>query len=206
MVATGASPWIVPKLCFSVPTGRHVSVPQGSCRPFGTQRAASFNSTGSRPWLQHAVPLGLNRIRSMRCCSATQVPCVPMTCGSTAGYRTPLLRSESQIAFVREDILSNRCRSVLPRKFDALRSNPECLEAAIPIPWTFMSEILASDRRIFERLSSNNNVRFGSVSWPSDGHECPSYLRLFWRAACVSLPVHGDSNSLNGRNRNVPMG
>ena len=28
--------------------------------------------------------------------SAAQAFCVPMTCGSTAGYLTPLLRSESQ--------------------------------------------------------------------------------------------------------------
>ena len=55
------------------------------------------------------------------------------------------------------DILSNRSRGVLPRKFNALWPKPECeMEtgrvpearsiAAIPVPWTFMSEILAMRR------------------------------------------------------------
>ena len=38
----------------------------GSCRPFGTHRNSSYRPTGSRPWRQHAVPLGLNRIHSTR--------------------------------------------------------------------------------------------------------------------------------------------
>ena len=38
-----------------------------------------------------------------------------------------------------------------------------------------MSEILAKQPGLVARLSRQNNVRFDSVSWPSDGHECPSY-------------------------------
>ena len=34
---------------------------------------------------------------NLRRCSAAQAFCVPMTCGSTAGYLTPLLRSESHV-------------------------------------------------------------------------------------------------------------
>ena len=48
VVATGASPWIVPKQRFSVPKGRQVSVPQGSCRPFGTQRHSFFSGPRAR--------------------------------------------------------------------------------------------------------------------------------------------------------------
>gem|GEM_PF-4468500 len=55
------------------------------------------------------------------------------------------------------DILSNRSRGILPRKFNALWPNPECeMEtgrvpearsiAAIPVAWTFMSEILTMRR------------------------------------------------------------
>ena len=33
--------------------------------------------------------------------------------------------------------------------------------AAIPVPWTFMSETLAAHHHIAERLSRHNNVRFG---------------------------------------------
>ena len=49
-------------------------------------------------------------------------------------------------------------------------------KVAIPVAWTFMSEILASHRRIVERLSRHNNQRSDSDSWPYDGHECPSYV------------------------------
>ena len=89
-----------------------------------------------------------------------------------------------------EDILSNRSRGVLPRKYIALLPNPELEEketgrvrearsrAAIPVAWTFMSEILAKHRRIIERLQSHNNFRFDRVSWSCDGHECPSYKLL----------------------------
>jgi len=75
VVATGASPWFVPQPRFSVPKGRHERVlEQGSCRPFGTHRRGVVWSTGSRPWLQPTVPLGLNRIHSKpKACSA--VPC-----------------------------------------------------------------------------------------------------------------------------------
>ncbi len=48
-------------------------------------------------------------------------------------------------------------------------------KVAIPVAWTFMSEILASHRRIVERLSRHINQRFHRVSWRSDRHECPSY-------------------------------
>ena len=51
-------------------------------------------------------------------------------------------------------------------------------DAAIPLAWTFMSEILTRHGRIIERLSMYNKVRFDRVSWPCDGHECPSYIRL----------------------------
>ena len=50
------------------------------------------------------------------------------------------------------------------------------LKPAIPVAWTFMSEILTGHRRIAERLSRHNNLRFDRVSWQCDGHECPSYL------------------------------
>ena len=75
VVATGASPWFVPQPRFSVPKGRHESVlEQGSCRPLGTHRRGVVWSTGSRPWLHPAVPLGLNRIHSKpMACSA--LPC-----------------------------------------------------------------------------------------------------------------------------------
>lgn len=74
-VATGVSPWFVPQPRFSVPKGRHESVlEQRECRPFRTHYLAFVWSTGSRPWLQPAVPLGLNRIYSKpKACSA--VPC-----------------------------------------------------------------------------------------------------------------------------------
>ncbi len=39
----------------------------------------------------------VDSIAVSRRCSAAQTFCVPMTCGFTAGYRTPLLRSESQV-------------------------------------------------------------------------------------------------------------
>ncbi|MCY2977897.1 MAG: DUF1016 N-terminal domain-containing protein [Planctomycetota bacterium] len=72
VVATGASPWFVPQPRFSVPKGRHERVlEQGSCRPFGTHRRGVVWSTGLRPWLHPAVPLGLNRIHSKpKACSA----------------------------------------------------------------------------------------------------------------------------------------
>ena len=44
-----------------------------------------------------------------------------------------------------------------------------------------MSEILTEHGRIIERLSRYNNFRFDRVSWPCDGHECPSYIRSFRR-------------------------
>jgi hypothetical protein len=63
MVATDASPWIVRKQRFSVPKGRQEILEQSLCRPFGTHRQCCSTSTGSHPWLKHAVPLGLNRKR-----------------------------------------------------------------------------------------------------------------------------------------------
>jgi hypothetical protein len=44
-----------------------------------------------------------------------------------------------------------------------------------------MSEILTKYGRIIERLSMHNNLRFDRVSWPGDGHECPSYMQSFRR-------------------------
>ena len=81
----------------------------------------------------------------------------------------------------------SRFRGVLLRTFNAVWPNPEHemergqglsarSRAVIPVAWTFMSEILASDRRIVVRLSRHQNLRFDSVSWPCDGHECPSYI------------------------------
>jgi hypothetical protein len=63
VVATDASPWIVRKQRCSVPKGRQAILEQSSCRPFGTHRQCCCPSTGSHPWLVHAVPLGLNRNR-----------------------------------------------------------------------------------------------------------------------------------------------
>lgn len=40
-----------------------------------------------------------------------------------------------------------------------------------------MSGILANDHRPDERLSMHKALRFDSVSWPCDGHECSSYIR-----------------------------
>lgn len=42
-----------------------------------------------------------------------------------------------------------------------------------------MSELLAMDYGIIEQLSRHKNLRFGGVSWPSEGHECPSYIAFF---------------------------
>ena len=42
-----------------------------------------------------------------------------------------------------------------------------------------MSEGFTKHRRIVERLSRHIDLRFASVSWPCDGHECPSYKGLF---------------------------
>ena len=42
-----------------------------------------------------------------------------------------------------------------------------------------MSEILATNHNIVERLSSQNHLRFGSVPWSSDGYECPSCIPSF---------------------------
>jgi len=47
-------------------------------------------------------------------------------------------------------------------------------KAAIPVAWTFMSEILTKHGRMIERLPRSNNRRFDRVLWPYDGHECPS--------------------------------
>ena len=51
--------------------------------------------------------------------------------------------------------------------------------AAIPVAWTFMSEMFAMHRRIVERRSRHNNFRFDAVVWPCDGHGCPSYRRSY---------------------------
>ena len=67
---------------------------------------------------------------------------------------SPLVSDRWIVVVALGDILSNRSRGVLPRKFSALWPNPECeMEtgrvpeapsiAAIPVAWTFMSEILA---------------------------------------------------------------
>ena len=42
-----------------------------------------------------------------------------------------------------------------------------------------MSEILTKQGRIVERLSRYNNLRSDRVSWPCDGHQCPSYVKSF---------------------------
>ena len=55
---------------------------------------------------------------------------------------------------------------------------------AIPVAWTFMSEILTKHGRIIELLSMYNTIRFDHVSWPCDGHECPSYVRSFRLSRC----------------------
>ena len=60
-VATGVSPWNKLNHCDSVPEGRQERVMWHSCRPVGTCDDQVSRTTGSRPWLQHAVPLGLNR-------------------------------------------------------------------------------------------------------------------------------------------------
>ena len=60
-VATGVSPWNVSNHCDLVLKGRQMRVVWHSCRPVGTHHVSLSHTTGSRPWLQHAVPLGLNR-------------------------------------------------------------------------------------------------------------------------------------------------
>ncbi len=60
-VATGVSPWNRSHNWRSVPKGQQVYVLRRSCRPVGTHHVSLSHTTGSRPWLQHAVPLGLNR-------------------------------------------------------------------------------------------------------------------------------------------------
>ena len=45
-------------------------------------------------------------------------------------------------------------------------------KAAIPVAWTFMSEILVSPRRNIQRLPKHNSFRFDRVSWLCDGQEC----------------------------------
>jgi hypothetical protein len=97
------------------------------------------------------------------------------------------------------DIVSNRSRGVLLRKFNALWPNPERLEiemgrviaaqskAATPVAWTFMSEIFTKHGRTRDWLSRYHNFRFDRVSWSCDGHECPSYIR--------SLPAIGNLQS-----------
>ncbi len=53
-----------------------------------------------------------------------------------------------------------------------------------------MSETLATHHRIVERLSRHNNLRFDKFSWPSDGHECPSYCSFFLvHGTCLFLFV-----------------
>gem|GEM_PF-2195375 len=67
--------------------------------------------------------------------------------------------------------------------------------SAIPVAWTFMSEIFAMQRRIVEHLSLDNNLRSDSVSWPGDGHEYPSYIQSFrHRTQIVIQPQQGRSN------------
>ena len=56
-------------------------------------------------------------------------------------------------------------------------------KVAIPVAWTFMSEILTRHGRIIERLSIYNRIRFDRVSWLCDGHECPSYIGSFHHRA-----------------------
>ncbi len=60
-VAMGVSPWNTLNHCDSVPKGRQDRVMRSSGRPFRTFRASLSQTTCSRPWLQNAVPLGLNR-------------------------------------------------------------------------------------------------------------------------------------------------
>ena len=62
----------------------------------------------------------------------------------------------------------------------------------LTVPWTFMSETLATHHRIVERLSRHNNLRFDKFSWPSDGHECPSYCSLFLvHGTCLCSSIGG---------------
>ena len=42
-------------------------------------------------------------------------------------------------------------------------------KVAIPVAWTFMSEILTRHGRIIERLSMYNKIRFDRVSWHATG-------------------------------------
>ena len=44
-----------------------------------------------------------------------------------------------------------------------------------------MSEMLTKRRCIIEGMSRHNRIRFDCVSWPCDGHECPSYIRSLRR-------------------------
>lgn len=66
----GVSPWNMATDCDSVLKGRHEL--GSSCRPVGTQQDVGPLTTGSRPWLQNAVPLGLNRTLSQMTTRAGQ--------------------------------------------------------------------------------------------------------------------------------------
>ena len=56
------------------------------------------------------------------------------------------------------------------------------------VAWTFMSEILASRRRISERRSRHNNLRLDSVSWP---------IVLDWGLAKVINDSEAEPNATN---------
>jgi len=61
VAATGVNPWTSSKERISVLKGRQVTVPRGvPVVPSGLHHISFSQSTGSRPWLPHVVPLGLN--------------------------------------------------------------------------------------------------------------------------------------------------
>lgn len=68
-----------------------------------------------------------------------------------------------------------------------------------------MSELFSRHRRFVERLSSHNNLRIDNVSWPGDGHECPSYIQSLRKSfileiagvafQIIGLPLNDSINS-----------
>ncbi len=88
----------------------------------------------------------------------------------------------------------NRNRVSTPASLKNVPHGQGCgnsVQAAIPVAWTFMSEILTRQGRIIERLSGSNNHRFDRVLWPCDGQECPSYIR--WPAVGEPGRIRFDS-------------
>jgi len=50
------------KAAYLSPKGTTGDCTEGSCRPFRTSDDSLLLTTDLRPWLSHAVPLGLNRV------------------------------------------------------------------------------------------------------------------------------------------------